>query len=296
VIITSCSYIGLALKEQGKYAKAKDYCLKALAMTKKMFGKECWYVASFYNKIDLTRPYLEEIDYDSDSLDFKEITYKALKEITYKDHPMAESYKAAIDYHLRALAIKEIAYGKDHSSVVESYKNIGTALYALGMYTESLVYHFEALAISEKLYGKDHPNTAESYNTIGSTFYAQEMYEESLVYHVQATAIREKLYGEDHPNTAESYKNTGTTLYALGTYTESLGMYMDALDYYQKALVLYEKVYGENDPKTTKLIKCIKSLEENLQNDYGSSEETPLLRSKGQPKEKECLDNCCIII
>jgi len=264
--------IGRVLYERANYKEALDYYLKALAIREKVHGNEHPDMAYSYSNIGL-----------------------ALS--------AQGKYAEALEYHIKALAIREKVYGKEHPDVAYSYSNIGNVLDTQGKYAEALEYHIKALAIREKVHGNEHPDMAYSYSNIGLALSAQGKYAEALEYHIKALAIREKVYGKEHPDVAYSYSNIGNVL-------DTQGKYAEALEYHIKALAIREKVHGNEHPDTISCMQNIKSLE---QSNFDTKEKTS--RNDGTdeieeeinyialeeiqdecPREKECYDNCCVII
>ena len=116
-------------------------------------------------------------------------------------------YPKALEYHLKALAIREKALGQDHPDVAMSYNNIGIVYSYQGDYPRSLEYHLKALSIWEKVLGQGHPNVATSYNNIGSVYYNQGDNPKALECFLKALAIWEKTLGREHPNTRTVKEN-----------------------------------------------------------------------------------------
>jgi preprotein translocase subunit SecA/nephrocystin-3 len=166
------------------------------------------------------------------------------------------NYPKALEYHLKALAIRERVLGTEHPDTADSYKHIGNTYYSMDDYPKALEYHLKALAIRERVLGTEHHNTANSYNNIGNTYDSMGDYPKALEYHLKALAIREHVLGVEHPDTVASFKNTGITYYKMEEYKEvikyllktftihidtslfladsydSLGYYKDAIEYY----------------------------------------------------------------
>ncbi|CAF1240792.1 unnamed protein product [Didymodactylos carnosus] len=108
-------------------------------------------------------------------------------------------YEQALDYHQRALAIREKCDPSSHFDIALDLLTIGIILYAQKKYNEALDFHQQALAIREKCYPSDYIHIAERLTSIGAILYAQRKYDEALDYHQRALAIREEYYPPSHP-------------------------------------------------------------------------------------------------
>ena len=78
-------------------------------------------------------------------------------------------YKAALQSHQRALAIRIKLFGEEHESTADSYRQLGVTEHAMHDYKAALQSHQRALAIRIKLFGEEHEITADSYSDIGGT-------------------------------------------------------------------------------------------------------------------------------
>ena len=85
-------------------------------------------------------------------------------------HYKIGDYDKALEYHLKALEIREKVLGKEHPDTAISYNNIGTVYYIKGDYDNALKYLFKALEIREKKLGPEHPLTRTTYRNIGNVY------------------------------------------------------------------------------------------------------------------------------
>ena len=152
-------------------------------------------------------------------------------------------YDKALEYHNRALAIREKVFGTEHPDVAQSYNNIGLIYDSQGNYEKSLEYYNKALEIYEKFFGTEHPNVAMLYNNIGAICNSLRIYDKALEYFKKALAICEKVLGTEHPNVAQLYNN-------IGFIYRSQGIYDKALEYYKKTLAIFEKILGAENERT----------------------------------------------
>jgi len=247
------SAIGEVLGKKAHYEEALENHKQALAIRKRVYGKEHPDVAQSYHNIGVIFRFQAKYEQAMEHL------YKSLairKQLYGKGHSdIAESYhhiggvlffqgkyEKALEYYKPALAIFEKVYGKQHSNVSDSYNDVGSVLLVQGNYTEALEYFSKAFVICEQVYEKDNPKIAIAYNSMGQALRAKGNYAQALEYYQKALAIREKVYREEHPEVANSYLSIGQVLQAKGNYAQ-------ALEYYQKALTIREKVYREEHPE-----------------------------------------------
>jgi tetratricopeptide (TPR) repeat protein len=69
------------------------------------------------------------------------------------------NYCSALEYHQRALAIREGVLGERHPDTALSYNNVGSAYRDLGDHAKALEYYQMALSINEDVLGERHPDT-----------------------------------------------------------------------------------------------------------------------------------------
>jgi tetratricopeptide (TPR) repeat protein len=153
------------------------------------------------------------------------------------------AYTQARQLFERALTIRKMAFGFEHSKTAESLNNLGSVLEALGAFGEARPLFERALAIREKVLGPENPETANSLNNLahlrqalGNLSGAQPLFERAL-------AIREKVLGSEHPYTATSLNNLARLLRAQGKPAEARRLF-------ERALVIDEKMLGSEHPHT----------------------------------------------
>jgi hypothetical protein len=73
---------------------------------------------------------------------------------------------------VRALAIKEREYGRDHREVARTLDNLGIAWRELGQPAKARELHERALAIEEREYGRDHRDVAGTLGSLGNAWLA----------------------------------------------------------------------------------------------------------------------------
>ena len=153
------------------------------------------------------------------------------------------AYSEALNFHSKALEIREKVLKPGHNHIAMSHMNIGAVHEKLGNYNKALEHFFKALEIQKKAIDKDFHILAGSYNSIGAVHYSLGDYTKALEYFFKALEIRENIMGAQHPDTANSYNNIGVAYDCLGEYSKSL-------EYYFKALEIRERILGTEHPDT----------------------------------------------
>ena len=69
-------------------------------------------------------------------------------------------YKAALQSHQRALAIRIKLFGEEHESTADSYRKLGVTQHQMHGYHAALQSNQRALALCMKLFGEEHERTA----------------------------------------------------------------------------------------------------------------------------------------
>jgi tetratricopeptide (TPR) repeat protein len=113
----------------------------------------------------------------------------------------------ALEYQLKALAIREKILSADHPHLAQSYNNVATIYRAMGQLDRALEYQLKALEIKEKILSADHPDLATSYNNLSTIYFYLGRKKEALEYAQRAVAILEKLFPAGHPNLDIMRKN-----------------------------------------------------------------------------------------
>ena len=127
----------------------------------------------------------------------------------------------------RALAIWEVAPGRDHPDTAQGLNNLAVLLRVQGhLHGEAEELARRALAIREKALGPDHPDTAISLINLALLFQAQGRYGEAEPLCRRALTIREKAMGPDHPDTAQSLNDLALLLQVQGRLAEPEPLYL----------------------------------------------------------------------
>ena len=147
----------------------------------------------------------------------------------------------ALEYKLKALAIREQVLPPTHPDLAASYSNVGSTYGDLGDHAKALEFKLKALAIQEQVLPPNHPSLATSYNNVGSTYGDLGDHAKALEYKLKDLAICEQVLPPNHPSLATSYNNVGSTYGDLGDHAK-------ALEYQLKALAIREQVLPPTHP------------------------------------------------
>ena len=159
--------------------------------------------------------------------------------LTYGD---MGNHQNALEYQMKALAIREAILSPDDPALANSYNNIGHTYGNLGDHATALQYILRAINICERVFPDDHPDLALSYYNAGMTYSELGDYCKGLEYQKKALEIREKVFPQNHPELALSYISIGTTYGYLGEHNKALGCKL-------KALQIYKQILPEDHPE-----------------------------------------------
>jgi eukaryotic-like serine/threonine-protein kinase len=202
--------IGVILRNNGNYDKAKPLLEQALAMRERLFKGDDPIVARSLDNLALL----------------------------YQDQGQ---YAQAEPLFTRALAIYEKARGPDHADVADILNNLAALYHDQGRYAQAEPLYTRALAISEKALGPDHPDVAVSLGNLAQVYHDQGQYGEAEPLYKRALAIDEKALGPDHASVAWS-------LNILASLYQDQGRYGEAEPLYKRALAIREKALGPDHP------------------------------------------------
>lgn len=170
----------------------------------------------YFSKIDITNYYIQNDSKLLESLGMCETRFS--------------EYDKALNFYQRCLDIELHTHGSNHSSVADSYNNIGVVLGALGEYDKALEFYNRCLDIELQNLGDNHPSVAESYNSIGFIFEQKGDYDNALQFYEKSLDMTLKIYGEKHPSVASIYNNIGSVLEEKGVFDEVLELYQKCID------------------------------------------------------------------
>jgi tetratricopeptide (TPR) repeat protein len=151
----------------------------------------------------------------------------------------AGQFDEALDYHLKALAIRERT--GDREGLAYSYNNLGNAFRNMGEFARSLEYHQQALALKVALGLKS--SEAYSHHNMGLVYYAMGDYPNALAAYRRGLAIREEL------NDPRAIAVSLNSIAQVQANTDPRG----ALQSYEQALALRRKAGDERGEMATEL-------------------------------------------
>lgn len=152
-----------------------------------------------------------------------------------------ENYDLAIQYHEKALEMRQSLFGKRSLMAGDSYNNLGITHIEESAFQASL-YLSRARQIYEQELGTDHPKVAYCLLNLARANEELNNYLEALDLIASVQEIWEQQYeDQDHPNKA-------FTLQALGRTQFKAGAYEEAEIAFQEALNIYRNIYGEKHP------------------------------------------------
>jgi|GEM_PF-7000384 len=137
-------------------------------------------------------------------------------------------YVEALEWLVKALAIRESVLGKDHPSTADTYNNIARVYGVQGRYVEALELYSKALAIRESVFGKDHPDTANTYHNIATVCMKQGDYDKALEWNETALVIYEQVLGKGHLSTRAIYIDIAEIYKARGDEDKAAEFYKKA--------------------------------------------------------------------
>jgi len=248
-LIWPCSGVGRFYENQGFYAQAEPWRLKALHLAESRFLSDHPYVA-------VSLENLATLHHHQGRHEEALPLFKRALEIYEKSlgpgdpnvatclnnlatlHSDQGRYEDALLLYKRALEIKEKSLGPDHPKVAQSLNNLAVLHYNLGRYERALTLFKRALEIREKILGLDHLDVAESLNNLAEMHTKHGCYEDALLLYKRALEIREKSLGPDHPGVANILSNLAALHYIQGRYEGTLTLFKRALKIREKSLGL----------------------------------------------------------
>ena len=136
-----------------------------------------------------------------------------------------------MEYHQKALTIRQTALGEEHPETAASYINLGYCYGEKGDYEQQLNYYKKGLLIQRQVYGEQHWDVAISYNNIGWCHRLKGDYDEALLFYEKALSIRQALMNDqDHDLIASSYSNIGMALGHKKDYAKAAIFFKKSLD------------------------------------------------------------------
>ena len=253
--LTSVNNLGYLYGEQGRYADAERFFLRALEARERVLGKENSYTLTSVN--NLASIYERQGRYaDAEPLFVRSLEANERNKL-YKDEPSVLDslnnlaslyvhqgrYAEAEPLWVRVLEARESMFGKDDADTLTSVNNLGAGYWSQGRYSKAEPLWVRALEGNERVLGKEHRITLNSVNNLAMLYLNQGRYADSELLFVRALEARERLLGREHPDTLISIDNLA------GNY-ERQGRVTDAERLHARVLEARERVLGKNHPYT----------------------------------------------
>lgn len=148
------------------------------------------------------------------------------------------SYKKAIEYHEKALAIAvEIGDRKGEGNAMG---NLGLAYYSLGHIEKAIDHYQKALAIAQEI--GDRKGEGADLGNLDNTYYSLDQVEKGLEHYQKALSISQEIGDR---------RNEGNWFGILGNTYYSLGQVEKAIEYYKKALSISQEIGDKRGEGTT---------------------------------------------
>ncbi|MDW3194356.1 MAG: CHAT domain-containing tetratricopeptide repeat protein [Cytophagales bacterium] len=152
-----------------------------------------------------------------------------------------QNYDLAIQYHEKALDMRQTLFGKRSLAAGDSYNNLGITYIEENPFQASL-YLTRTRQIYEQELGTDHPKVAYCLLNLARANEELNNFAEALQLVESVQEIWNEQYGEeDHPNKA-------FTLSALGRTNLESGAFDEAENALQASLQMYIRIYGDKHP------------------------------------------------
>ncbi len=261
-IYTSMANLSRLYQDQGHYDKAEPLYIEALALRKKVLGKQ--HPSTLASMNGLAKLYQTQGQYDK-----------------------AESL------YIEVLAVSKKVLGVQHPDTLASMNGLAILYQALAQYKKAEPLYVEVLAISKKVLGEQHPDTLISMSNLAVLYQFQGHYDKAVSLSVKSLALLKKVLGKQHPETlasmgflAELYRSQGDYHKAEPLFVESLalsklgmqnpyrlatmgnlaklyknqGQYDKAESLFIEVLALNKKKLGKQHPDTLSITSSLASL------------------------------------
>lgn len=190
-------YINVSFRMTAQYKLALAYCDSFARVSSALWGPDDPEVANAYSSTG--------------------VVYQVMGE-----------YDRALEFHFKALAIREKKLGDRHPSTGVSYSNLAILYYYKGFYDEALHYNYKALEIRIAANGPRHQNVASNYINLGVVYRVMANYDKAEEMYLKALDILKQALGEKHPRVAIVYSNLGIIYDLKGDVEQSLAFYKKA--------------------------------------------------------------------
>lgn len=152
-------------------------------------------------------------------------------------------YMDAEQLHRKAFKLRDLVFGRDHPSTLNSITGLGNISYNQGKYLEAEQLHRQAIDLGESLLGWEDPKTLGSIYNLGITLGRQGQYMEAEQLQRYLLDLRKSVLGPNHPDTLDSKSCLAVTLNQQGQHIKAEQLLRNVLD-------LRRSVLGPNHPDT----------------------------------------------
>ncbi|MBS1152171.1 MAG: Serine/threonine kinase [Myxococcaceae bacterium] len=146
-------------------------------------------------------------------------------------------YDEAVTGYMRAMALRQQAFGSAHPLVARAWTNVGSALKAAGKYDEAISAYRKAQEIEEATLDPSHPAIAETLNNLGNALNEKGDRPAALATFRKSLEIKERAFGPDA-------LTVGVTLTNLGAVLLEAQQLDEARVALERALAIKEKASG----------------------------------------------------
>ncbi len=235
----------IQLDNEGKYSEAITLAERALAIRKKILGKEHPDVAASLN--NLAGLYSRQGRYaEAEPLYLQAL--EMIKRLRGEQHPGVASilnnlaelylrqgrYVEAEPLYLQSLEMIKRLQGEQHSDVATTLNNLAGLYSRQGRYAEAEPLYLQALEMIKRLRGEQHSGVASTLNNLAGLYLRQGRYAEAEPLYLQALEIK-------HPDVASTMNNLAFLYEKQGRYPEAEGLYLQSLE-------MIKRLLGEQHP------------------------------------------------
>ncbi|HEY3360041.1 MAG TPA: serine/threonine-protein kinase [Polyangia bacterium] len=149
-------------------------------------------------------------------------------------------YDRQLEHNLKALELRQRAFGPTHAAVAGSLNNLGVTFSSKGDNARAADYFQRALTTNEKVSGPDHPDVALACMNLAETVGALGDFERQRQLAERAVRLFTAATGPEHPYVAASTLALGNALHNQGQHAEALARFV-------RGQAIYEKAVGPKD-------------------------------------------------
>ncbi len=153
-----------------------------------------------------------------------------------------DDFVGSVEAARRALAIREVALGRDALSSVSTRRNLASGLARLGRLDESLALDLEVLDAFTQWFGPHDRRVGSTLGDLGATSLFAARHADAAGYLRRAIAVFEARGSPDHENVLLARHNLAIALMGLDQFEEAIAIERDVLR-------RYEQVHGPDHPR-----------------------------------------------